>query len=284
MNTTNPIHRFVWPLLNLLAFLTTLTVNYLANALPLNGKDTGTVSDQYPNLFTPAPLTFSIWGVIYLGLTAFVVWQLSAISDRTGARPASVAVRTLGGLFIANCLLNAGWIFAFHFDRIGLSVVIILGMLWTLTAITRRVFRALPNSTANRWLLRAPFGIYLGWISIATIADITAFLVHLRWDGFGIWPLFWLLLVFFTGTAIAVAAVWMDNNVFYGFAVTWAFAGIVLRHYNDSDPSYLIMTTATLCGLIVLVGSMFRLPTFLQPAPQEDISPHSFPGEHSSTG
>lgn len=265
MNSQQSFTRYALPILNLLAFLFTLFVNYLSYALPLNGKDTGAVSEQYPNLFVPAGLTFSIWSLIYLGLLAFSLWQLAAPADRVGNAPASVAVRALGGLFIASCLLNSAWLFAWHYDLIGLSVVLMLLLLSTLIAITRRVFGWLPNLQPYRWLLRAPFGLYLGWISIATIANITAWLVHLRWDGFGLSPVSWTIVVILIGLIITLGAVRTYNNVFYGLAVAWAFLGIVLKRSQEVEPSSLILLTAGISALIVLAVSLSRLRYFLQP-------------------
>ena len=117
--------------LNLIAFVFMITMNYLANALPLNGKTTGQLSDQYPNLFTPAGITFSIWGVIYLLLLVFIILQLWGSQQKL--------VSSMGWAFVASALFNGLWILAWHYERTGLSVLIMLGLLASLIFINQRL-------------------------------------------------------------------------------------------------------------------------------------------------
>lgn len=106
---------------NLVLFMAMIVMNYLANALPLNGKTTGELSAQYPNLFVPAGITFSIWGVIYLLLGAFVILQFRHKNK-------SLA-KTVGWAFAISCLLNSFWIVAWHYEYLLLSVGIMFGLL-----------------------------------------------------------------------------------------------------------------------------------------------------------
>jgi hypothetical protein len=140
-------------LVNTIAFLGVLLINYLANALPLNGKNTGELSDQYPNLFTPAGLTFSIWGIIYLWLMVFIGYQLVALFRSSLAVRVEPIVDKIGWYFAATCVFNVAWMFAWHWEQMALSVLIMLGFLLTLLRQNN-----LGHGLAVAWAL---FGIYL---------------------------------------------------------------------------------------------------------------------------
>ena len=129
-------HRLV--VLNLLGFIAVLTVNYLSNSLPLNGKTPGQLSDMYPNLFVPAGQTFAIWGVIYLLLAIWVVLQAIGLFNPTQRVRIEPAVENVGQTFIFTCLFNICWIFAWHWQYIGLSVFIMVMLLATLIALNER--------------------------------------------------------------------------------------------------------------------------------------------------
>ncbi|MFZ9982253.1 MAG: hypothetical protein ACO3FI_09505, partial [Cyclobacteriaceae bacterium] len=149
-------------IINVVALAAVIYVNYLANALPINGKTTGALSDQYANLFVPAGLTFAIWGLIYLLLIIFVIIQFL---------PAFNSSATNGYWFALSCLFNISWIVAWHYEQMILSVLIMLGLLITLTIIN------LGLTQEKQQFLKIVFGVYLGWILIATVANTTAGLV-----------------------------------------------------------------------------------------------------------
>ena len=218
---------------NLLAFIVMIMMNYLANALPLNGKTTGELSNQLPNLFTPAGLTFSIWGVIYLLLLGFVIQQMGRGQPGLNA--------SIGWLFVASCLLNAGWILAWHYERLPLSMGIMTGLLVVLILINARL-SGMPLS-----LTRAAFGIYLGWICIATIANATALLVSWQWGGWGLSQEFWALLMVVSGAVVSALAMQKLDNPFLGLAVAWALLGIVLKRHQD------VMAVAVVAGLAMVL-------------------------------
>ncbi len=225
-------------IINLVAFMLMVTMNYLANALPLNNKTTGALSAQYPNLFVPAGLTFSIWGVIYLLLLAFVVLQFREVN-----RPLMSAI---GWAFALSCLLNALWIWAWHFERLPLSLFLMLGLLAVLIWINMAL-RPFPMNLA-----RMAFGIYLGWICIATIANVTAWLVSVQWGGWGLSEESWTLIMIGAGTLIAAASLLRLENPYLGLAVLWAFLGIILKRQGDYP---LIVTAAIAAMLIVAVAT-----------------------------
>lgn len=239
--------------LNVLLLLSTLVVNYLANALPLNGKNTGQLSDQYPNLFTPAGLTFSVWGVIYTGLMGFAIYQALPLFSRRWTTETTPAVAAVGWLFALTSVLNASWIFAWHYEYVTLSVGIMLGLLATLTALNLRLRgQRLAATWRTRWLVEVPFGLYWGWISIATIANVTAWLVDSGWSGLGLSETAWAVLLVAVGAAVTVLVLRRTHRWAYGAVVLWAFLGIVLkRRAEPGDADQPVVIAAGLAMLAV---------------------------------
>ena len=200
----------LWTLkiLNLFAFLATIAVNAMANALPINGKTTGELSDLYPNLFVPAGLTFSIWGLIYLLLAAFIVYQVAA-----PGRNAADFLQRIGPLFILASAANIGWIFLWHYQRVPASLVVMLVLLASLMAIYLRLeIGVQASSWREKLLVQLPFSVYLGWITVATIANVTAVLVHSGWDRFGASEQFWTVVVLAVATAITLAVLFTRRS------------------------------------------------------------------------
>lgn len=220
--------------INLVLFAGMVLVNYLANALPINNKTTGELSDSYPNLFVPAGITFSIWGVIYLLLLGYCIVQFRSSNQ--------IAIAGTGKLFALSCILNASWILAWHYQKLPLSLLIMLALLVTLIMIN--LF--LKGFQAN--LIKAAFGIYLGWISIATIANVTALLVHYDWNGFGLTDVTWTIIMISAGALIASVSILNLRNPFIGLAVIWAFTGIIIKRQDDYMS---IVITAAIAILIV---------------------------------
>ncbi len=224
-------------LIHLVSFAVMVTVNYLANALPINGKTTGELSDAYPNLFVPAGITFAVWGVIYLLLAVAVIPPLVTGRDN--------ALNRTGWLFPLSCGLNVAWIAVWHYEQVALSVLIMGGLLVTLI----RLARTASNGTDH--LSRAAAGIYLGWICIATIANVTALLVHLRWDGFGLSPVLWTAVMIAAGCAIVLTTSMRLRNPFMGLVAAWAFAGIVLKRMDDYPAIAAIAGAAIVASLVL---------------------------------
>lgn len=245
-------------LANLAGFLFMIVMNSLANALPINGKTTGELSDFYPNLFVPAGLTFSIWGIIYLLLAAFVVYQgvlvIKMVPD---------GVQTLEKIhlwFFLSCLLNAGWILAWHYQKVGISVLVMLGLLVSLLMIYQQLRIGISDSPAGlRYLIHLPFSVYLGWISIATIANITAWLVNTGWSGFGITDAVWTVVMLAAGVVLAYLMLYTRNDFFYALVVAWALFGIWLKRSAAPEPVPLVTLTALIGLIVVGAGILGRM-------------------------
>ena len=167
--------------------LGTLVVNGLANALPLNGLNTGQISDRFDVYFVPAGYVFSIWGLIYLGLIAFAVYQ-ALPSQRENPR-----LRAVGWWVALSGLANSTWIFLWHYEQFPLTLIAMLVLLASLIVIYLRLGIGRTRvSQAETWLARVPFSIYLGWITVATVANITSLLDYLNWNGFGLAAEVWM--------------------------------------------------------------------------------------------
>jgi hypothetical protein len=238
-------------ILNLLGFLGTVVVNALANILPINNITTGALSDLYPNLFVPAGLTFAVWGVIYVLLGIFVIYPLV---PRVRRDPQKIQfVNKIGPLFFISCLANIGWIFAWHYQILPLSLVLMLILLGCLLAIYLRLEVGKSEAIkAERYFVHLPFSVYLGWITIATIANVTALLVSRRW---GLdHQQFWAVAVIIVGIAIALSVLFTRKDIFYCLVVDWAVLGILLKRLSDTTMADQSVVIVTIAGLVLITG------------------------------
>ncbi len=230
-------------ILNFIALIATITVNGLANTLPINGMLTGEVSDSFKALFTPAGYVFAIWGLIYIALTAFAVYQILP-SQKENTR-----IERIGIWFILANLFNGAWIFAWHYLQFALSLVLMLGLLVSLIAIYLRLGIGISKTKSkDRWFLEVPFSIYLGWISVATIANVSVVLLDLNWTGFGVSETVWTIIMLVIGTILGLLMTYLRSEVFYTLVLIWAFVGITQNGSGD-----VLVTTMAWAAAIVLV-------------------------------
>lgn len=242
-------------LANLLGFAAMLTVNALSNSLPLNGKTPGQLSDQYPNLFVPAGLTFAIWGIIYLVLIGWVLGQTLGLFSQAQRARTAASVENVGWWFVATCVLNVAWLFAWHWEQIGLSLVVMVGLLATLVTLNEKTLNGRAKvSLFEKRLAHPAFGLYQGWITVALIANVTALLVASDWQGFGIPESVWATVLIAIGTGLAVFMVLSRNMIFHGVAVAWALLGIYLKRNAAGDAA--VVEYTALVGMIVVLGAV----------------------------
>ncbi len=215
-----------------ITYVLMILANVLANALPINGITTGEISDKYSNLFAPAGFTFSIWGLIYLLLAGYVLYQFGVFTKGLDPRRDEI-IKKVNPLFIATSIINFFWIFSWHYDYIGISVVLMIALLVALIKIAKIVNReSLPKR--DNFFIRIPFSVYFGWITVATIANITVLLVSLNWNGFGLSDQFWTVLILFVGTAIGLRTGLLFKNSAYLLVLVWAYFGILSKHVGIS--------------------------------------------------
>ncbi len=260
-------------MLNLVFFLVHLAPSQLSQLGMFNNQTIGDVSDKYPALFTPAGLTFSIWGVIYLGLSIFCVYHLIKAYKAPETHEANQDLQRLGYLFMVNNLATGAWTIAWVKEWLVLSVVLIFIQLGTLLAMHLRlgIFNA-GRSAAARWCTMVPLSLYFGWIMIATVANTSSALAGLGWDGFGISAGTWTVIMVAVATSIVTFVVLSRTNPYVGLVGVWALYGIILKHQTlNAEASSTIITTAWVGLAIVAVATLF---IFLKNMKVASTSPH----------
>ncbi len=238
------------PILNIVAYLAMVLVNILSNVLPLNGRTAGEISDALPSYFTPAGYTFSIWGLIYLALLGFTVYQaLPAQRD-------ALFQRQIGPLFVLSSLANIGWLFAWHYGFYVLSVLAMLTLLLTLVAIYLRLDIGRYDASLGwqrKLLVRVPFSLYLGWITVATIANISSVANYLGWNGFDISGPTWSAIMMFAAVVIAGLLLLRRSDLAYAAVLVWALFGIRAA-YTEIN---LIATSALVAAAAITLMALF---------------------------
>jgi hypothetical protein len=239
-------------ILVIVATLATIIVNVLASTLPLGGKNTGEISDQFQVFFVPAGYVFSIWGLIYLGLIAYTIFQaLPAQRD-------NAALERVGWLYIGSCLANIIWLFTWHYEVFPLTILFMLALLVLLIAIylTLGTGRT-KTSTGMRWCVRVPFSIYLGWITVATVANATSLFNYLGWgNGYDPASAVWAAIMLGVATVIAVLMSLRHGDIAYIAVIVWAFAGIAVKHSGNA----LVATTAWAMAAVAAVSLVVGAP------------------------
>jgi len=245
------MNRRVLSILNLTSVILVIAINYISQALRVNETTIGEVSNKYYNLFTPASYAFAIWGLIFIGLIAYGIYQVKmAYSDEKTFD----LIEKTGVWFILANLFNCAWVFAFSFDLTGLSVLIMLGILISLLQIIRKTgmnIKSVSRSTALfGWL---PIGIYCGWIAVATIANFAAYLSKLSWDGAFLSEQQWTVFMMGIATLVNIFMIWKRNMREFAFVGVWALFAIYVRHNESIEPlANMALTCSIILGLVVI--------------------------------
>ncbi|MBX7233064.1 MAG: tryptophan-rich sensory protein [Caldilineales bacterium] len=241
------------PLLNILAFILTLVVNFLSSAGVLNNRTTQEISDSLPSFFTPAGFTFAVWGVIYLGLAAFVVYQ--ALPGQRN----NPYLQRIGWWFVISSLANIAWIFAWHWGLYVLTVPAMLLLLVSLLIIYTRLgvglpasARPYPVSRADRWLIDTPFGLYAAWITVANIANIATTLVSLNWGGFGISGPVWAAIMILVAAVVATLVLIKRTDFAFAGVILWALFGIWSKQGGET----IIAIAAIIAFVVVAIAAV----------------------------
>lgn len=240
--------------INTLAFLSMIIINALANLLPIGHGNTGSISANYPNLFTPAPITFSIWGLIYLLMAFFILYQWGLLGAKESA---GYDVKDIGLWFLISCLFNIAWIFSWHYEKILLSTICMLCLLISLCIIVVSA-DAYSRNIFGDISVRIGFGVYLGWICAAAIANISVLLVSINWNGFGLSPVIWTLIAVAAGTLIGMLLTIYGHRYPATCALIWAYAGILNRHVSVGGYGgrYPAVIAATIAGIVAMLCAM----------------------------
>jgi len=201
----------------------TIAVNGLANALPLNGRTTGEISDQFPLKITPPGFIFAIWGLIYGGLIGYAIYQ-ALPAQRDNPR-----LRRIAWPFVLSCAANVAWLFLWHYGQYRLTLGAMIGLLFSLIVVNLRLGRGEPAPLAEKLLARLPFSIYLGWTSVATIINVGVVLYDAGWDGGPLSDAQWTALLAGAGAALAATMGVGRREVGYPLVIAWAFMGVGLK-------------------------------------------------------
>jgi hypothetical protein len=236
-------------------YVAMVVVNFLANSLPINNRSTGDISDAYPNLFAPAGPAFAIWGLIYILLGAYVFYQFVKKDQKT-----EDLIQKINPLFVATSLANISWIFAWHYDYIGLSVLIMVALLVLLIKIAD-ILRTEQFASLAKFFVWAPFSVYFGWITVALIANITVFLVSIGWNGLGIDDFVWMCIILLVGALIGILRMHKDNNIAYGLVLVWAYSWILFKHisaggFGGQYQSVIATVSVCIVLFVLFIGRM----------------------------
>ena len=239
-------HRLI-KIANGIGFIVTILVNGAANALPLNGITTGELSDKYANLFTPAGYVFSIWGVIYILLAAFTYYQYTEKDDELHEK--------IGWLFVVSSFFNSIWIFFWHYEYLLLSLLAMIGLLVSLILIyTRLEIGLVEVSPKKRNMVHTTFSVYLGWITVAPIANVAALLVGVGWDGFNITAIYITAAMILIALIITLVYIYVRSDVAYAAVIVWALGGIVQKQMN----TFLVPWIAGISIVVIIVAALLK--------------------------
>jgi hypothetical protein len=242
-------------ILVVLTFILMVVVNVLANTLPINGVDTGVISDSYPNLFAPAGVTFSIWGLIYLLLAFFTFYQLGIINKNDEI--SNELMNTVGTFFSISSIINTIWIFTWHYRVLWLSMILMICLLLCLIKIVHSI-REEKLSTKEKFFVKVPFSIYFGWITVATIANATTLLVSLGFNGFGMSESLWTVLIIIIGAIIGIITLLRNRDYYYGLVIIWAYFGIIIKHTSVFNNMYTsVIITAIVTIVLILAADIY---------------------------
>jgi len=237
----------------MVSVLATLAVNVLANALPINGQSTGEISDRFAVYFTPAGYVFAIWGVIFIG------WMLLAVYQALPAQRENPRLRKTGYLFALSGVFNAGWLVLWHYNQFPLTLVFMLALLVLLVMVYLRLGIGRADvPLGEKLLVRLPISIYLGWITVATIANLTALLDYLQWNGWGIAPEIWLVVVLAAALGVALLMTLTRKDAAYLLVLVWAFVGIWYKHSSVVVVSPAALSAAGAAAVMVVASLVLR--------------------------
>jgi len=239
--------------LNLLSVILVIAVNYISQAVRINDTTIGELSQRYSNLFTPASYAFAIWGLIFLGLLAYALFQIKVTFFDKKELP---NIEQTGYWFAFANLLNALWVIAFAYEYMGLTVIIMVGILISLVKI-------IINTNIERWdapkeiiaFLWWPICLYSGWITVATIANIALYLTKIGWNGGFFTQVQWTIVLMVVATMINLVIIYKRNMREFAAVGVWALFAIYIRHQNSME---ILAYTALACSAILLSVILFH--------------------------
>ena len=233
----------------ILSLVLTLVVNFLANALPINGLTTGEISDQFPILFVPAGYVFSIWGLIYLGLIGFAIYTITP-NGRQDEK-----IEAIAWWFVAANLFNAAWILLWHYLQFTLTLIPIFGLLISLAGVYLKLNGGKSErKLVHKLLVELPFSIYLGWATVAVVANVSQALYFNGWRGAPLTEPLWAVIMLVVASLLGLLMIFTRAEIAYPLVLTWAFVGIWVAQGNTP----LVAVTALVLGIVLAVLAVGR--------------------------
>jgi hypothetical protein len=244
-------------IITILATVITITVNTLASTLPLNGQDTGEISDRFNILFVPSGYVFSIWGIIYLGLILYTIYQ-ALPSQRDNA-----FINTIAPYYWLSSLANSVWIFLWHYEFFLFTWIAMLILLGSLILIYTSLAKNRPQmSKQQKGLVALPFSIYLGWITVATVANITQVLYFINWSGWGVSPQAWAVIMIVVATILGILMLWREKDIAYALVLIWAFIGIAVKQADFTLVATIAWITTVILALFSIITPSLKKASF----------------------
>lgn len=249
----------------LISFIMMIAVNVLANVLPLNNLTTGQISDKYNHLFAPASLTFLIWIIIYLLLAKYCIYQFQFNSRRPDNNDR--VVRKVNTYFVIANIVNSLWIVSWHYEKLLGTMILMLILLILLISIRINITHRSNLSKSERLSIELPFSIYFAWITVASIANVSTYLVFNQWDRFGYSESLMTVIVLVIGLVIAIVTIMFFKDIAYGLVIIWAYSGILYKHLNSDmlNKAYMDIVITLIVCLVVLGLSLIAVAIMKKP-------------------
>jgi hypothetical protein len=239
--------------LNAVSFALQLCVAFLTRFKVVNKKDIGEISDQYKSLFTPSSDTFLIWIVIYLSLMAFVIYHVANAWRKESDHPSNIDLVKIGSVFAIINIASAAWLIVWVNNFLPVSVVLIIVQLAGLIIIHQRLkIYDHSRAVADKIFTQFPLGLYLGWITIATIANISTWLTSIHWNGWNVSAINWTITMIALSVLLTVGVINRKKNVAYGVVVLWAFYGILKKRMAVDEETFLPIIWLIQGGLVIV--------------------------------
>lgn len=245
----------LYAVLNFIFFIIALTISYLSQDRIFAGKTIGEISNKYDTWFTPAPVSFSIWGLIYISLFIFCIYHLYGAFKKQPDDEVNIQLRQMGWLFVINNMASAIWVLAWVHEMIIPSVLLMAVQLLTLVFICKQahIFNK-HRSTSSILFTQFPISIYYGWITVATAVNINAALYAYGWSGSPFSVTYWTIILIGLIALITILIIMVRKNVIYAMVIIWAFYGIILKNQDISNHEEINIAAVSGIALVALTA------------------------------
>lgn len=244
--------------LNAFGLFVTILLNYVFNSGVINGITMKVVSDRYENLFTPSGYAFAIWGVIYALLVAHVIYTIYIFKTKKE----TFAIDALGKLFIISNILNILWVYFWLKDLVGVCLFLMILLLYVLLRIFIRVQAIKQLASLSNLFISCPFALYAGWVSVALIANTSALLTKLKWQGGLLTHDEWTIFMIIAAGVLGVFISWKYNATAFGISVTWGISAVSVNNFHEN---FNIVLTGMFTAIVLLSVCMYIITTKIDP-------------------